>query len=73
MWLFTLILVAISDVFIFIMGFKLRQGKWLRLVAGNTSNKYPKEAKDVAPYIGIICMVISIFILITLILTWYFS
>jgi hypothetical protein len=55
------------------MGFKFRQGKWLRLIAGNIFNDNPIEAKSVAPYVGIVMYMANIFILITVISIWYFS
>ncbi|MFY8330149.1 hypothetical protein [Vagococcus carniphilus] len=73
MLIFIEILLTILTVLIFILGFKFRQGKWLRFIAGNTFNDNPKEAKSVAPYVGIIMYIAGIFILITVILTWYFS
>jgi len=49
-----------------LMGYKFRKGKWLKLIAGNTFNNYPKEANDIAPSIGILMYAVSIFILILL-------
>lgn len=48
-----------------LMGYKFRKGKWLRLIAGNTFNDYPKKASDIAPSIGVLMYAVSIFILIT--------
>jgi len=73
MLVFIEILLIFLALFIFIMGFKFRQGKWLRLIAGNNFNDNPKDAKDVAPYVGIIMYIASILVLITGILTWYFN
>jgi len=73
MLVFIEILLIFLAVFIFIIGFKFRQGKCLRLIAGNTFNDNPKEAKDIAPYVGIMMYIASIIILITIILTWYFT
>ncbi|MBO0428441.1 hypothetical protein JZO82_04635 [Vagococcus fluvialis] len=73
MLVFVEILLTILAVLIFIMGFKFRQGKWLRLIAGNIFNDNPIEAKSVAPYVGIVMYMANIFILITVISIWYFS
>lgn len=73
MLLFAEILLLVLAMFFFLIAFKFRQGKWIRVIAGNRFNKYPEEAKNIAPYLGIIMYLISIFILITVILTWYFS
>lgn len=54
-----------------LMGYKFKKGKWLRLIAGNTFNDFPKEASDISPFIGILMYVASIFVLITAIFTLY--
>ena len=73
MLLFSQILLIVCAVFLFVLGIKFRQGKWLRLIAGNTFNDKPKEAKDIAPYVGILMYTVSGLLLVIVMLTWYFS
>lgn len=73
MLLFIGLLLAGLAVFIFVLGFKFRQGKWLNLIAGNTFDDHHKEAEGIAPYIGMLMYVVSIFILMVVGLTVYFG
>lgn len=65
------ILLVVLAFLIFIMGYKFRRKKWLRLIAGNTFNDSPKEASNIAPFVGILMYIASIFVLLTAIVTLY--
>lgn len=65
--IFIEIVLVILAIFLFLMGYKFRKGQWLRLIAGNTFNDYPKEARNVAPFVGLLLYGISFFILIMVI------
>lgn len=66
----TALMIILSGVLI-IFGLKLRQGKWLRLIAGNTFNDLPTtQAQKIGKLTGLIlygsallCLIISFIIL----------
>ncbi|MHC5246848.1 hypothetical protein [Enterococcus sp. LJL90] len=70
MILITLFLLILAGLFALI-GFKFRNKKWLRLIAGNNFKEHTKEAADIAPFVGIVMFVLCAFILATAFFTTY--
>ena len=68
-----ILLLVIVSILLSLMGFKFRKKKWLRLIAGNTFNDNTKNAGDIAPFIGILMYVLSVFVLVTAIVTLWLS
>jgi len=62
--LFCILFIALSILF-FIVGYQLRRGKWLKLLAGNWEQDIPlKKAQKIGKSTGIIMYICTIFFIV---------